>query len=137
MKKKRNFKNEGTYKDYKFDSLIQSFDNAKNFLDKNIKGILINNKNTNKPNEISKVSVIIPVFNSKNLINRSIKSIQNQDLKNFEIILVSDFSTDNTSYVIEKLAKDDDRIKIIDYYQQLVKIDFNLIMNNKYLFPIV
>ena len=41
-------------------------------------------------------SVVIPVYNCEKTINYSILSIQNQNLTNLEIILVNDFSTDNS-----------------------------------------
>ena len=60
------------------------------------------------------VSVVIPVYNTQKLIKNAIRSIQNQDLLNIEIILINDFSSDNSLYVIEQLQKEDPRIKIIN-----------------------
>ena len=85
---------------------------AKKFLNNCLKGVLINNK-TIIPSKIPIASAIIPIFNSKNNIERAIRSIQNQNIENFEIILIDDFSTDNTSLIIEELQKKDERIKII------------------------
>lgn len=75
------------------------------------KGILINNKKFIK---IKKplISVIIPVFNSEKVI-ATIRSIQNQNMTDIEIILVNDCSTDNTTKIIEKMQIEDPRIKII------------------------
>ena len=61
-----------------------------------------------------KISVIIPVYNSKNSIEYSIYSIQNQNFKDYEIILINDFSKDNSISIIENLRKEDSRIKIIN-----------------------
>ena len=83
-------------------------------MDKCIKGILINDKNNFILSENPKISAIIPVYNSKNFISRAIKSIQNQNILNIEIILVNDFSTDDTLSEIEKIQKEDPRIKIIN-----------------------
>jgi glycosyltransferase involved in cell wall biosynthesis len=44
----------------------------------------------------------------------SIRSIQNQNISDIEIILVNDFSNDNTSEIINELQKVDQRIQIID-----------------------
>jgi len=60
------------------------------------------------------VSVVIPVYNTEELINSTIKSIQNQDLLNIEILLINDKSSDNSLYIIEQLQKEDPRIKIIN-----------------------
>lgn len=60
--------------------------------------------------EIS-VSVIVPVFNRETEIVRCIESIRNQTLKNIEIIVVDDGSTDNTPAVLR--AIDDKRLVII------------------------
>lgn len=48
-----------------------------------------------------KVSVIIPTFNRANLIQRSIHSLFNQTVQDFEIIIADDASTDNTEQIIK------------------------------------
>jgi glycosyltransferase involved in cell wall biosynthesis len=77
-----------------------------------LKGLLIN-KNFEKKKR-PKISVIIPVYNCEKSIIPSIRSIQNQQFLGIEIIIVNDFSKDNSSFVIEKLKKKDSRIKIIN-----------------------
>ena len=59
------------------------------------------------------ISAIIPVYNSQETIKLAIRSIQNQDMKNIEIILVNDLADNNTTKIIEDLKKEDPRIKII------------------------
>jgi glycosyltransferase involved in cell wall biosynthesis len=54
------------------------------------------------------------VYNCEKSIIPSIRSIQNQQFLGIEIIIVNDFSKDNSSFVIEKLKKKDSRIKIIN-----------------------
>ena len=81
-----------------------------------MKNKLINNKipkiiNFSKTVE---VSTIIPIYNSQNYISRAIKSIQNQNIIDLEIMLVNDFSFDITSYIINRLKKKDQRITIIN-----------------------
>ena len=97
----------------KYPNLKESFNNAKDFLDKCIKGILINNQKI-KISRKPKASIIIPVYNCWNTISRAIKSIQNQNMTNFEIILVNDYSAYKTLSIIEQLQKEDQRIKIIN-----------------------
>jgi len=62
---------------------------------------------------IAKVSVIVPVYNSEKYIGRCIKSILNQKLKELELIIVNDGSTDKSLDIIKKYASDH-RIKIIN-----------------------
>lgn len=62
-------------------------------------------------NEI-KVSVIVPVYNVERYLRQSILSIINQTLKEIEIILVNDGSTDNSLSIMKELAAKDNRIKI-------------------------
>lgn len=59
------------------------------------------------------VSLIIPAYNIEDYIERCLKSIIKQTFKNIEVIVVDDGSTDKTLEKIEKLAKVDNRIKII------------------------
>ena len=105
-------KKEDIYKEEKFSSRSVSFNRARNFLDKSIKGILMHNKPF-VSSENPKASAVIPVYNSKDIISRAVKSIQNQNILDLEIILVNDFSTDNTLSYLEKMQKEDPRIKII------------------------
>ena len=57
-----------------------------------------------------KVSIIMPVYNSEKFLEDSIKSILNQNLKEFEFIIVDDKSTDNSIKIINKYKKEDKRI---------------------------
>lgn len=59
------------------------------------------------------ISVIIPLFNCEKFILRSIKSVQLQNLTNFEILLIDDNSVDNTYNLVTKIHKEDKRIKIL------------------------
>jgi lipopolysaccharide biosynthesis glycosyltransferase len=58
-------------------------------------------------------SIIMPVFNRADSVARSIRSIQLQDFRDFEIIVIDDASTDHTVEVIRGLAQTDARIKLI------------------------
>ena len=50
------------------------------------------------------VSILIPFYNEETLIQRAIMSCINQTYKNIEIILVDDFSTDNSINIVNKMA---------------------------------
>ena len=60
-----------------------------------------------------KVSVIIPVYNGEKFISKCIESVINQTLREIEIIIVDDGSTDRTPSIIKRYAKRDNRIRII------------------------
>ena len=65
-------------------------------------------------NDFPNISVIIPLYNCQNSIEMSILSIQLQYFKNYEIILINDYSNDNTSNIVNKIKEKDSRIKIIN-----------------------
>lgn len=58
-------------------------------------------------------SIIIPVHNSESTIQRCIKSVQDQLIQNFEIIIIDDGSVDQSVAIVEKLVVDDVRIRLI------------------------
>lgn len=60
-----------------------------------------------------KVSIIIPAYNCAELVPATIKSLQAQTLKDFELIIINDGSKDNTLEVLENFQKIDSRIKLI------------------------
>ncbi len=65
---------------------------------------------SNKP----KVSIVIPVYNVENYIERCLNSLINQTMKEIEIIAINDGSIDNSLDILKRFAKKDIRIKVID-----------------------
>ena len=63
------------------------------------------------------VSVIMPVYNSKNSVTLAINSILNQTYRNFEFLICDDKSTDKTTEVVNAIK--DDRIKFFRNYNNL------------------
>lgn len=63
--------------------------------------------------ENPKISIIIPTHNYKKFIYILHKSIQEQSFTDIEIIYIDDFSTDNSTQLIENLQKKDKRIIIL------------------------
>lgn len=59
------------------------------------------------------ISIVLPVYNGERFLKESIESILAQSYRNFELIIVNDCSTDNTSSIIEEYQRQDSRIKII------------------------
>lgn len=60
-----------------------------------------------------RISVIVPVYNVEDYLQKCIDSILNQTYKNIEIILVDDGSTDNCPDICDKNAKSDKRIVVM------------------------
>ena len=93
-------------------------------------------KNIKQP----KISVIIPLYNCQKTINQSIYSIQYQNLSYFEIILINDFSKDNTSKIIKHFQQNDKRIKIINNHKNMGALYSRsigaLISKGKYIFSL-
>ena len=59
------------------------------------------------------ISVIIPVHNSADTIDRCVESVVNQTYSNLEIILVENGSQDNTLELCNKWAEKDSRVKVL------------------------
>ncbi len=59
------------------------------------------------------ISIIITTKNGSPTIERAIKSIQAQTEKDFEIIVISDASTDDTEEKVKRMSTEDSRIKLI------------------------
>lgn len=59
-----------------------------------------------------KISVVIPVYNMQKCLGECISSVQNQTMKELEILCVDDGSTDDSQRILEKLQKTDSRIKV-------------------------
>lgn len=59
------------------------------------------------------ISVIIPVYNSKNFLKKSINSIIDQTYKEIEVILVDDGSTDGSDKICDRFCERDPRINVI------------------------
>lgn len=62
---------------------------------------------------MSKVSLIIPVYNVEIYLERCIESVLNQTYKDLEVILVNDGSTDTSGVMCDNFSQQDKRIKVI------------------------
>lgn len=60
-----------------------------------------------------KISIIIPMFNSENYIDRCLNSIVNQSYKDLEIIVVNDGSTDNGPEICKSYEEKDHRVQVL------------------------
>ena len=85
----------------------------------------------------NKVSIIVPIFNSENYLEKCINSIINQTYKDIEVILINDGSTDSSIEICKKYAVKDKRIKIINKKNTGVSNSRNIGIDNakgKYIF---
>ena len=61
-----------------------------------------------------KITVIVPVYNVENYLNKCLDSILKQTYQNLEIIVVNDGSTDNSGTICQEYAQKDNRIVYIE-----------------------
>ncbi len=60
-----------------------------------------------------KVSIIIPIYNTKQYLKDCVESVLQQTLRDIEIICINDGSTDGSEIIVKEIAKQDDRVKVI------------------------
>ena len=60
-----------------------------------------------------KLSIIIPLYNNEDTLERTVESVLRQNIDDFEIIIVDDGSTDNSGAVADDLARKNNRITAI------------------------
>lgn len=72
------------------------------------------------------ISVIIPCYNTEKYLSKCIESVLNQTYSNLEIILINDGSTDNSLAIMQKYAKENKKISIIDQQNKGVAYSRNL-----------
>ena len=60
------------------------------------------------------VSIITATYNDETYIESSIRSVLSQDFTDFEYIIINDGSSDGTKKIIERLQKEDSRIRLIN-----------------------
>lgn len=87
----------------------EDLNNIQNYINICLKHKLIKNKIFSK-NHNPEISIVISVFNGEPYLKTALRSIQNQDFNNIEIIIVDDFSKDNSINLIKSLMKEDHRI---------------------------
>jgi glycosyltransferase involved in cell wall biosynthesis len=59
------------------------------------------------------VSIIMPSYNCGQFIEESIKSVQRQTYRNWELIFIDDCSVDNTTSIVQRMSLSDRRIKLL------------------------
>ena len=66
-------------------------------------------------NESPFFSICIPVYNMEKYINISIFTVLNQSFRDFEIVIINDFSLDNTENIIKNLQYNNPQIRLINH----------------------
>lgn len=69
------------------------------------------------------VSVLMPCYNVELYVEEALSSIMKQSYSNLEILVINDCSTDNTLSILERLASQDSRIKIVSNDNNMKLID--------------
>ena len=87
----------------------------KDFRNINSNNLLINNNSKIKINSFPDITVVLIIFNQAHCLHKALRSIQNQSLKNIEIIIVEDCSIDNSFDLIKNYQKEDSRIILLKH----------------------
>lgn len=83
------------------------------YIKDNLAGKLFNNKSEFYKRDYPLISIVISTFNGEVYLKPAVRSIQNQNFLDLEIIIVNDGSMDNTLKVVNELMEEDHRIKLI------------------------
>ena len=72
---------------------------------------------------MTKVSIIVPVYNVEKYLKKCLDSLINQTLKEIEIIIVNDGSTDNSELIIKIYTENyPDKIKVININDRIAQL---------------
>ena len=74
---------------------------------------------------MTKLSIIIPVYNTGIYLHKCIKSILSQKMTDFELILIDDGSKDDSGAICDEYAREDSRVKVIHKENEGVSIARN------------
>ena len=85
-----------------------------NYVNLVLNGTLIDKDKIYYPSKYPLISIVISVYNGEAYLKTALISIQNQDLKNIEIIIVDDGSKDNSLILIKELMKTEPRIILLE-----------------------
>ena len=74
---------------------------------------------------MSKVSIIMPVYNAERYLREAIESVRNQSYSNWELLIVNDGSTDHSAEIIDVYSQKDARIKALHKKNEGVSVARN------------
>ena len=72
-----------------------------------------------------KVSIIVPVYNTEKYLDKCLNSLLNQSYKNIEIIFVNDGSTDRSKEILQKYARQSEKIIVVEQKNQGLSVARN------------
>ena len=75
------------------------------------------------------ISVIIPIYNTRDYLPRCLTSILKNTYQNLEILCIDDGSTDGSAEVLDEFAQSDARLKIIHKANEGISATRNLGLN--------
>ena len=64
------------------------------------------------------ISIVVPVYNAAQTLEKCVSSLTSQSYRNIEILLVNNGSTDCSLEVCKDLATKDSRVKVIDHFEK-------------------
>ena len=84
--------------------------NIQEYVNLSLNGTLLNPNKVFHKSTNPKISIVIALYNAEHFIHNAILSIQNQNFDDIEIIIIDDYSNDNSVNKVEELMKNDPRI---------------------------
>ena len=76
-----------------------------------------------------KVTIVIPVYNTQDFLDKCLSSVVNQTFSNMKIIIVNDGSTDNSLEICQEFADKDKRITLVNKINEGVSVARNIGIN--------
>ena len=92
----------------------EEYEDVQNYLDCLMNGTEFYKNKTYYPSENPKISIVITVYNGEPYLKTALLSIQNQDFKDIEIVMIDDCSQDNSVNLIKELMKTEPRIVLYE-----------------------
>ena len=88
----------------------EEFKDTENYINLALNGTKIDKDKIHYSSKTPKISVVVSIYNGEAFLNTILLSIQNQDLKDLEIIMIDDYSKDNSVKLIKQFKKTEPRI---------------------------